>query len=307
MTFPALAHADWNQIYLSAGVGADTLTDDGRITPPDTQGHISYGGPIGGDLGWGLGAGVDAQLSQLFVVGAFANFDWSSIDTRGTLHTNSTTVDVSAFELKNAWTVGGRAGVLITSSTLVYGLLGYSWLDFDNLRITAVDSNDGSRGSDSGGGFARVLNEPIRKGITLGGGIEQKITPNLSLKAEYRFTDLGDVDQAIDTVQIDRHSKIQMVRVGAAYRIGWGDSATGSHDQAPVTGTWSGFRRRRDSRRRLRAKCFAARRGRLRKPSCEWSGWGGHFRFGDGWLRPTDCTSMAHRSLRRLRLDGSGF
>jgi hypothetical protein len=77
-----------------------------------------------------LGAGVDAQLSRLFVVGAFANFDWSSIDTRGTLHIDSTTVDVSAFELKNAWTVGGRAGVLITSSTLVYGLLGYSWLDF---------------------------------------------------------------------------------------------------------------------------------------------------------------------------------
>ena len=84
-----------------------------------------------------MGAGVDAQLSRLFVVGAFANFDWSSIDTRGTLHIDSMTVDVSAFELKNAWTVGGRAGVLITSSTLVYGLLGYSWLDFDNLRITA--------------------------------------------------------------------------------------------------------------------------------------------------------------------------
>jgi len=188
-----------------------------------------------------LGAGVDAQLSRLFVVGAFANFDWSSIDTRGTLHIDSTTVDVSAFELKNAWTVGGRAGVLITSSTMVYGLVGYSWLDFDNLRITAFDSNDGSRGSDSGGGFARVLNEPIRKGITLGGGIEQKITPNLSLKAEYRFTDLGDVDQAIDTVQIDRHSKIQMLRVGAAYRINWRDGAVGNRDQAPVTRTWTGF------------------------------------------------------------------
>jgi len=138
--------------------------------------------------------------------------------------------------------------------------LGYSWFDFDNLQITAVDSNGGSRGSDSGGGFARVLNEPIRNGITLGGGMEQKITPNLSLKAECRFTDLGDVDQAIDTVQIDRHSKIQMMRVGAAYRIDWGDSANGSPDQAPVTRNWTGFYGGAgDSRRRFRAKCFAAR------------------------------------------------
>ena len=237
--FPALAHADWNQIYLSAGVGADALADDGRITPPNNKGHISYGGPVGGDVGWDVSAGIDAQLNQMFVVGAFANFDWSNIDTEGTFHSNATTVHVSAFDLKNAWTVGGRAGVLITPSTLAYGLLGYSWFDFDNLRVSAVDSGGGSQGS--GGGFAGVLNEPIRNGVTIGGGVEQKITPNLSLKAEYRFTDLGDVDQAIDTVQIDRHSSIQTVRVGAAYRLGWGETPMGSPDQAPVTRNWTGF------------------------------------------------------------------
>jgi outer membrane immunogenic protein len=212
-----------------------------------------------------------------YVVGAFADFDWSNIDTRGTLHIESTTVDVSAFDLNNAWTVGGRAGVLITSSTLVYGLLGYSWFDFDNLRVTAVGSDDGSRGSDSGGGFARILNEPIRKGNTLGGGIEQKITPNLSLKAEYRFTDLGDADQAIDMVEIDRHSKIQIVRVGAAYRIGWGDSATGSPDQAPVTRTWTGF-------------------------------YGGAGIAVDALVQNASLHAVYdYGSLRRLRLDGSGF
>jgi outer membrane immunogenic protein len=234
--FPARAHADWNQIYLSAGVGADALTDNGRITPPNQNGHIFYGGPVGGDVGWDVSAGIDAELNQMFVVGAFANFDWSNIDTEGTFHSDSTTVHVSAFNIKNAWTVGGRAGVLITPSTLAYGLLGYSWFDFDNLRVSAADSSGGG-----GGGFSGMLNEPIRNGITVGGGIEQKITPNLSLKAEYRFTDLGDVHQAIDTVQIDRHSNIQMVRVGAAYRFDWGDSATEGAAQAPVTRSWTGF------------------------------------------------------------------
>jgi outer membrane immunogenic protein len=180
VTLLGRAHADWNQIYLSAGVGADALTDDGRITPPDKNGHISYGGPVGGDVGWDVSGGIDAELDQMFVVGAFADFDWSNIDTEGTFHSDSTTVHVNAFDFKSAWTVGGRAGVLITPSTLAYGLLGYSWFDFDNLRVSAVDSGGG------GGGFSAMLNEPIRNGITVGGGIEQKITSDFSLKAEYR-------------------------------------------------------------------------------------------------------------------------
>ena len=155
---------------------------------------------------------------------------------RGHFIPNSTTVHVSVFDLKNAWTVGGRAGVLVTPSTLAYGLLGYSWFDFDNLRVSVVDSSSGG-----GGGFSGTLNEPIRNGITVGGGIEQKITPDLSLRAEYRFTDLGDIDQAIETVKIDRHSSIQMVRIGAAYRLGWGNTPSASPEQAPVTRNWTGF------------------------------------------------------------------
>jgi len=80
-----------------------------------------------------------------YVVGAFANFDWSNIGTEGAFHSDSTTVHVSAFNIENAWTVGGRAGVLVTPSTLAYGLLGYSWFDFDNLKVSAGD-NGGSRG-----------------------------------------------------------------------------------------------------------------------------------------------------------------
>jgi outer membrane immunogenic protein len=240
LIFPALARADWNQIYLSAGVGADALTDDGRITPPNGNGHVFYGGPVGGDVGWDVSAGIDAEFNQMFVVGAFASFDWSNIDTQGTFHSNSTTVHVSAFDLNNAWSIGGRAGVLITPSTLAYGLLGYSWFDFDNLRVSAVDSS-GSRGGGGDGGFSGMLNEPIRNGITLGGGIEHQITSNFSVKAEYRFTDLGDVHQAIDTVQIDRHSNVQMVRVGGAYRFDWDNVGSESTAPATVTRNWTGF------------------------------------------------------------------
>ena len=32
-----------------------------------------------------------------------------------------------------------------------------------------------------------------------------------------------------------------MVRVGAAYRLGWGDAVTRNRDQSPVTKNWTGF------------------------------------------------------------------
>jgi outer membrane immunogenic protein len=242
VTLPQCAHADWNQIYLSAGVGADALTDDGRIAPPNKNGHVSYGGPVGADVGWDLSAGIDTELNQMFVVGAFADLDWSNIDTKGMFHSDSTTVHVNAFDINNAWTVGGRAGVLVTPSTLAYGLLGYSWFDFNNLSMVAVDRSGSRDGSNSGGGFSGTLNEPTRSGITVGGGLEQKITPNVSLKAEYRFTDLGDAHQTISTLQIDHHTYVQMVRVGAAYRLGWGPAnAEGSEEKTQVTKNWTGF------------------------------------------------------------------
>jgi len=79
----------------------------------------------------------------------------------------------------------------------------------------------------------------------------------------------------IDMVEIDRHSKIQIVRVGAAYRIGWGDSATGSPDQAPDLDRL--LRRRRD-------------------------------RAVDALVQNASLHAVYdYGSLRRLRLDGSGF
>ena len=68
---------------------------------------------------------------------------------------------------------------------LVYGLVGWSWLDVDtNFRIRHEDFDD----------------EPIFKnddsfsanGLTFGGGVEWRFTENLSIRGEYRFTDFDN-------------------------------------------------------------------------------------------------------------------
>ena len=120
LIFPESTRADWNQIYLTAGLGADALTDDGRISPPKGPGHVSYGGPVGGDVGWEVSAGIDAQLGQMFVVGAFANLDWSNIDTTGAFH--SQLYDSPCQRFRSQKRVDGRWPSWRSSDTLDLGI-----------------------------------------------------------------------------------------------------------------------------------------------------------------------------------------
>ena len=80
--------------------------------------------------------------------------------------------------LKEGGSVTGRAGLLADQQTLLYGLFGWSWQHY-------AASVSGFEGSASGSG---VVNGP-----TVGFGTEVLFTnhPNMSFKAEYRFTHLG--------------------------------------------------------------------------------------------------------------------
>ena len=70
----------------------------------------------------------------------------------------------------------GRAGFLATPNTLLYGLGGWTFGHFDVDQLAfglgRIDSFDSD-------------------GPTVGGGIEQKLSPNWSLRAEYRYTNFG--------------------------------------------------------------------------------------------------------------------
>ncbi len=223
---PAAA-GDWTQFYIGGGLGADVLTGQGRID--DGSGDVISGeAPIGGDLGLSLTAGADYQLNSHFLVGAFATYDWSNIDTHASITDGFDTVSANLLKVDQSWTVGARIGVLATPSSLIYALLGYSWLDVDDISVTAF-------------GLSQSIALPDPKGWTIGAGFEHKLNQKVSLRGEYRYTDFGDevLSAGAGIGSITADSQNHTARLVAAYRFG-GTGHDTDADAAGNTHNWTG-------------------------------------------------------------------
>ena len=93
---------------------------------------------------------------------------------------SSTNIYPDPTELELDWMVSiiGRAGVLATPTTYLYGLAGWSYGHFDVEQIPY----------DFG---LNKIQDFYASGPTVGGGIEKKLSPKWSLRAEYRYTNFG--------------------------------------------------------------------------------------------------------------------
>ena len=136
----------------------------------------------GGDFGATLRVGADLQVSSLFVLGVFASYDWSNIDTKGSLSATDgagTSEDYSAtlLDFQYAWAVGGRAGVIVSPVTMAYGLVGYTRVAFDDPSIGYETRFNGALVDSDGGS----LNMPTFSGIVFGGGLEHKLSNSVSV------------------------------------------------------------------------------------------------------------------------------
>ncbi len=128
------------------------------------------------------------------------------------------------FGLDNELSIGGRLGYLVTPATLIYGSIGYSRIELDDARLSVNVDGLGSFGT-------RVASSGAIDGFFLGGGIETKITDNISLKLDYRYTN-GDSEQitllpdvlpeANDFVRAEIDPDIQTVRLSLDYRFNFG-------------------------------------------------------------------------------------
>ncbi len=153
----ATAAEPFNGGYVGAELGwqQDRLSAD--YTRANTTARFNENGS---SLGYGGVLGFDGRVGTNFVIGAEAtasgvteNFEAFGLDVRP-----GRTLGLAA-----------RAGVLATPTTLVYGRGG--WV---NGRFSVGD------------GVRRVAEN--RDGWTAGGGIEQMISENVSVKAEYRYS-----------------------------------------------------------------------------------------------------------------------
>jgi len=133
--------------------------------------------------------GVDKQIGQKFVIGAFADYDFYAdsdgsfampwnISQRDWALTGSLSGNV---ELEKVWSVGGRIGALLTPKMLLYGMGGYTQATLDgNVVLVAGDS----RGTDT---LSLSFPDELR-GYFVGVGGEYKFENNMSFKVEYRYS-----------------------------------------------------------------------------------------------------------------------
>ncbi len=122
------------------------------------------------DLGYGVGLGCDYQVpTTTIVIGVMG--DWMKSNTGNSF---AGMTDEVSNGVDSTWSVLGRAGILFSPTTLVYGGVGYTKLD------------GGLKWAES-----EVASGKLDNGFTVAAGVETYVLKNVTLKAEYRWIDLG--------------------------------------------------------------------------------------------------------------------
>lgn len=187
-----------NSIGYSDGVGTD---QSGRAKPE--------GGFGGGQIGYNFQSGS-------FVYGVETDIQGGDISGRATGATAVNGYDYTTRERVDWFgTVRGRIGYSF-DRTLVYGTGGFAYGGV-NQRASL---------SDGMGDAVSLSNNNTQTGYVVGGGVEYKINPSWSLKAEYQYIDLGTAkltgtDNAgvgFNTNSLD--TNFHTARVGINYRLG---------------------------------------------------------------------------------------
>jgi len=200
--------ARWTGLHLGAGAGIastklsmsnrsvlDFYWDCAGPGPCQTNRYGSSGSTDGRSVFATLDIGYDVQIDR-FVLGLGANVDLSN-GAGGKVSVDKSVPGIpfpngSAFQgsghVGNGMTAYVRGGVLVTDTSLLYALGGYS------LATAKLDGRFGAGDTSlfylwSGGVRGRA--SATLSGPTVGVGFEQMLTDRVSLKLEYRYTDLG--------------------------------------------------------------------------------------------------------------------
>jgi outer membrane immunogenic protein len=205
---PVVRAMSWTGCYVGVGGGYGMYNQD---ISADTSSFITGGGTqavtLGGRGWFGTGqVGCDYQFAPQWVIGAFGDYDLSSI----TGH-----VFVTDEKLSSSWAAGGRVGYVIMPNLLTYVSGGYTQAHFD--AITGFSSS-------------ASIDAHTYSGWFLGSGYEYGLTwasPNLFWKTEYRFSSYNK-----DTLQVnnfcdsgpctfDSQKWVQTIRSELVWRFNW--------------------------------------------------------------------------------------
>jgi outer membrane immunogenic protein len=159
--------------------------------------NTSVGGTASGVIG-GANVGYNYQINQWnwfsssgIVLGIEGSVDGTSIDKTAVAgFPDSTLLTVYSYSDVQGG-IRGRLGIA-WDRALIYATGGVAWGVF-NTNVTVAN------GGLLNGGFPFYLSGPgistTRTGWTVGGGLQYAVTDNWSVRAEYRYTDWGTINQ----------------------------------------------------------------------------------------------------------------
>lgn len=205
--FAAPASAGWTGCYIGAhgGMVASNLNTD--LTATGFGSIINIDGLSASGSMYGVHAGCDYQMGK-FVLGVFGDYDWYNADFNVSSPLGG--FNLATTGLDKSWSLGGRAGMLVTPGTLVYGLVAWSQLDMNPIVVL-------------GGAASLALGST--DGVSLGGGIETVLMPNVRLKLEYRYTMYDKIVAPIGPgLSLDMEPDVHTVRLGISYAFNLGAS-----------------------------------------------------------------------------------
>ena len=217
---PPIPVFTWTGFYVGAQVGY-AFGQDGHFVP--TEGArftgTDHGVIGGGHVGYNFSTQsipvigqVAGALGGLPVIGGFAGAggvvgiegDVDGSGYRGAVQ-NPITATIVHTDIPIQGSVRGRVGIAVDRA-LFFATGGVAFGEIRHDYVTAT-------------GIVFPFS-PTRVGFTVGGGVEYAFTNNVSLRAEYRYTDFGDrSDLVAGAVPVYGHTIEQMARGGFSYKF----------------------------------------------------------------------------------------
>lgn len=218
---PVEAAPSWTGFYVGAGIGGAAGTYDlsGGTFPNFGNASAELDGLGAQGFVFGLNAGYDYQFAPQFVIGAFFDYDWHTEGVKASFNVPAAANGTAKADVNGQWSVGARLGYLSSPTTLWYVSGGYTNLSIDDLSVS---------GNIGAFNLSTAVGIPDFDGWFVGFGAESKLTNNISIKGEYRYSSFDKKGLDLPTVAgvnlnnfawADLEPTVQTFKISVNYRF----------------------------------------------------------------------------------------
>ena len=200
----------WSGFYVGAAVGYGIGIANDNVHDSTSDGGDTFSQRVAAIQGAQgiVSAGYDVQVSQRVVAGLLIDYAFGATDGRFDADVDRRT------SIDKQLAIGARVGYLLAPNTQLFATAGWTRAEFETRAQFE-------------GEFREVTKST--NGFFVGGGLEQALTNNWSLKLEYRFSDYraftlvrefidGDGDTVTNRDKFD--TEVHSVRLGVNYKFG---------------------------------------------------------------------------------------